>query len=100
MKLKKGQFFQMDGEPWILSAGCTATIQPSTRVRMLCPLQSGPGAGIWDRQKRAFWELGQESYNQDIELGLRNDIPSSPADPREAQMAFGTYISSSSGQQL
>eukprot|EP00930_Biecheleria_cincta_P082939 TRINITY_DN72575_c0_g1_i1.p1 TRINITY_DN72575_c0_g1~~TRINITY_DN72575_c0_g1_i1.p1 ORF type:complete len:829 (-),score=62.65 TRINITY_DN72575_c0_g1_i1:331-2451(-) len=67
MKLQKGQFFQMDGEPWILTAGCTATIQPSTRVRMLCPQQIGPGAGIWDRQKRTFWEVSQESASQDTE---------------------------------
>lgn len=27
MQLKRGQYFQMDGEPWVLNAPCTATIE-------------------------------------------------------------------------
>lgn len=56
MRLKKGQHFQMDGEPWVLNAACTAVIERHTKVRMLCPSEDGPGAGVWSGcQKRHFW---------------------------------------------
>eukprot|EP00930_Biecheleria_cincta_P087905 TRINITY_DN77145_c0_g1_i1.p1 TRINITY_DN77145_c0_g1~~TRINITY_DN77145_c0_g1_i1.p1 ORF type:complete len:711 (+),score=87.05 TRINITY_DN77145_c0_g1_i1:156-2135(+) len=59
--LKKGEFFQMDGEPWILSNGCEAEISHNGLVTMLCPLAEGPGqnrsgAGIFARSEdRSFW---------------------------------------------
>lgn len=57
LSLKRGQYFQMDGEPWLLNTKCTATVEPNVRVRMLCPLEGGPGGGVWsDKQKRSFWE--------------------------------------------
>merc|ERR1712003_163364 len=57
LTLKEGQFFHMDGEPWFLNAGCRATVQRNTQVRMLCPPQNGDGAGHWSgHQKRNFWE--------------------------------------------
>jgi len=57
MEVGRGEYFQMDGEPWVLNTGCTAIVEPNMRVRMLCPVESGAGAGIWDgKQKRSFWE--------------------------------------------
>jgi len=62
MHLKKGQHFQMDGEPWLLNAACTATIERHTKVRMLCPREDGRGAGVWSGcQKRDFWYARQAS---------------------------------------
>jgi len=60
LELTRGQYFQMDGEPWYLSAACTATIEPNTQVKMLCPPLNGPGAGVWgSRQERSFWTATQ-----------------------------------------
>lgn len=57
MKLQRGEYFQMDGEPWLLNVGCTAIVEPNMRVLMLCPVEHGPGAGVWDGvQRRSFWE--------------------------------------------
>lgn len=62
MTLKKGEFFQMDGEPWILNNGCEAEVALNCKVRMLCPLAQGSGAGIWARcQERSFWTRQQPS---------------------------------------
>eukprot|EP00930_Biecheleria_cincta_P044088 TRINITY_DN30249_c0_g1_i1.p1 TRINITY_DN30249_c0_g1~~TRINITY_DN30249_c0_g1_i1.p1 ORF type:complete len:648 (-),score=68.10 TRINITY_DN30249_c0_g1_i1:59-2002(-) len=60
IKLRGGQYFQMDGEPWILNSGCTAIIgrsQSCPHVRVLCPPDTNkPGTGIWtSKQKRSFW---------------------------------------------
>merc|ERR1711920_1202986 len=57
MQLRKGEYFQMDGEPWVLNTGCTAIVEPNMRVRMLCPVESGThGVGFWSgKQKRSFW---------------------------------------------
>merc|ERR1711920_599175 len=64
MKLQRGEYFQMDGEPWVLNVGCTAVVEPNVRVCMLCPVESGHGGGVWDgKQKRTFWEAQmQENY--------------------------------------
>ncbi|CAK9064163.1 Diacylglycerol kinase (DAG kinase), partial [Durusdinium trenchii] len=45
MELKTGQYFQMDGEPWLLNIPCTATVERFKQVKMLCCLQGGDGAG-------------------------------------------------------
>merc|ERR1719359_550405 len=58
IEMQTGQFFQMDGEPWMLKEGCTVIIEHHTKVRMLCPPREGDGAGVWHgRQRRDFWSM-------------------------------------------
>lgn len=69
MKLKRGQYFQMDGEPWVLNAPCTATVERHTRVSMLCPNTDGAGPGEWSGcQKRHFWERVDTGLHGEQEL--------------------------------
>jgi len=76
MVLRRGEYFQMDGEPWVLNVGCNAIIEPNRKVRMLCPLdQEGPGLGCWlGKQKRSFWEA-QMSSNDGALLPLEVELP-------------------------
>eukprot|EP00434_Breviolum_minutum_P028527 symbB.v1.2.025235.t1/scaffold2370.1/size80994/3 len=69
MTLKRGQHFQMDGEPWVLNAPCTATITQHRTVRMLCPSTHGAGQGDWSgSQKRSFWEKSLPGVHREQEL--------------------------------
>eukprot|EP00490_Sorites_sp_Unknown_P004213 CAMPEP_0114649778 /NCGR_PEP_ID=MMETSP0191-20121206/7267_1 /TAXON_ID=126664 /ORGANISM="Sorites sp." /LENGTH=110 /DNA_ID=CAMNT_0001863499 /DNA_START=417 /DNA_END=749 /DNA_ORIENTATION=- len=80
MQLKRGQYFQMDGEPWVLNAPCTATIERHAKVRMLCPLTDGAGAGEWSgNQKRSFWEKRSEGSHGEQELFSRPCAEGDPA---------------------
>lgn len=57
LELKTGQYYQMDGEPWLLNMPCTATVEWHKRVKMLCCTREGDGAGVWSGcQDRSFWE--------------------------------------------
>merc|ERR1711920_1041199 len=74
MQLRKGEYFQMDGEPWVLNSGCTAIVEPNIRVRMLCPVQDGPGAGVWGgKQKRDFWRKQFASPPTDFNVSMSTD---------------------------
>mmetsp|Transcript_659 Transcript_659/g.1532 ORF Transcript_659/g.1532 Transcript_659/m.1532 type:complete len:311 (+) Transcript_659:356-1288(+) len=56
MELQTGQFFQMDGEGWVLNEGCKVIVEHHKKVRMLCPPGHGMGAGSWEgRQNHDFW---------------------------------------------
>ncbi|CAE7208944.1 DGKA [Symbiodinium sp. CCMP2592] len=81
LELTRGQYFQMDGEPWYLSAACTATIEPNTQVKMLCPPLNGPGAGVWgSRQERSFWKATQttsrttELHDPNLEMAVLLEV--------------------------
>jgi len=65
LRLRKGEHFQLDGEPWLLNSGCTAVIEPYARVHMICPVEHGPGAGAWGRaHKRSFWSAAIDPARQ------------------------------------
>eukprot|EP00930_Biecheleria_cincta_P023273 TRINITY_DN16845_c0_g1_i2.p1 TRINITY_DN16845_c0_g1~~TRINITY_DN16845_c0_g1_i2.p1 ORF type:complete len:482 (-),score=64.05 TRINITY_DN16845_c0_g1_i2:128-1501(-) len=71
LMLKEGQYFQMDGEPWRLNAGCSAVVELNRQVTMLCPPVSGHGAGDWSgKQQRCFWEK-PSVLGQDLEMARR-----------------------------
>lgn len=70
MTLEEGQYFQMDGEPWRLNAGCRAVVEFHTKVKMLCPPVDGQGAGDWSgKQQRSFWEK-TSMQGQCLEMGM------------------------------
>lgn len=56
MSFEEGQFFQMDGEPFIVDSPCDVTVEWNRKVTMLRPPSTGRERGRWfGRQVPEFW---------------------------------------------
>lgn len=65
MNFEEGQFFQMDGEPFVVDAPCSVTVEWNRKVTMLRPPTTGDVAGLWrGRQKPDFWLAASTSSGQ------------------------------------
>merc|ERR1712217_111821 len=54
MALEEGEYFQMDGESFLLDAGCQVEVERNRQVKMLRPPTCRPG--IWSgRMTPGFW---------------------------------------------
>jgi len=57
MSFEEGQFFQMDGEPFVVDAPCEVTVEFHRKVSMLRPPATGSAAGYWLPGKPpSFWD--------------------------------------------